>query len=118
MGGLGDLGRMLAERGIVLPEGQAAPAAAPLEADASVPFRWVDVARVVLQRTRAGRGGKTVTLVRGVAPEHLHEAARTLKKSLGVGASVDGDAVAVQGDQGDRLRAWLEKAGVRRIVGE
>ena len=80
-------------------------------------FAWSRVPRAVLQRTRAGRGGKTVTIVRGVEAEHLDEAARTLKKALGVGATVEDDGVVVQGDQVERLRTWLDKAGVSKIVG-
>lgn len=118
MGGLSDLGRLLAERGVVLPEGTPAAAAEAPAASGSNAFSWSSVSRAVLQRTRAGRGGKTVTIVRGIDDAHLTDAARALKKALGVGATVEEGGVVVQGDQVDRLRAWLSKAGVRRVVGE
>lgn len=71
--------------------------------------------KVVVRRTKAGRGGKTVTLVQGVTGG-LKQVAKALRKQLGTGARVEGDDVVVQGDQRDRIGAWLEAQGVKQVV--
>ncbi len=74
--------------------------------------------KIVVAKTRAGRGGKTVTMVRGLRGDAaaLDAIARELKRAMGCGAVVEGDAIVVQGEQGPRLRAWLEARGAKRIV--
>jgi len=71
--------------------------------------------KVVVRRTRKGRGGRTVTLVQGVTAGH-EALSQTLKKQLGAGARVEGDEVVVQGDQVERLARWLESQGIRKVV--
>jgi translation initiation factor 1 len=68
---------------------------------------------VRLHRESKGRGGKSVTLVKGVPlPEkELKSLARALKQKCGVGGSVKGDVIEIQGDQRDLLKAELEKRG-------
>lgn len=93
-----------------LPAGPARPAPpAPKKDD---PFE----AKVVVARTKKGRGGKTVTLVSGVKASARENIARELKRALGCAASLEDDAIALHGDVGDRARAWLEAHGARRIV--
>lgn len=69
--------------------------------------------RLRLCMERAGRGGKTVTLVKGfVGPtEDLAALARTLKQKCGVGGSVDGDVIVIQGDKRPLLLDILKKQG-------
>ncbi len=113
----GGLGALLAARGLKMSEAAAAPVVAPASPPAADVDPFVGLARVVLAMERKGRGGKVVTLLRGVPSERLEVAAKLVRKALGCGASVEDDAILVQGDQRERLRPWLERAGVRKIAG-
>ena len=73
-------------------------------------------AKVVVRRERKGRKGKTVTRVTGFAADQAPAWARRMKSELGCGGSVESDDVVLAGDLGDRAVAWLERAGVRRVV--
>jgi len=75
-------------------------------------------ARVVVRRERKGHGGKTMTRVEGLAgsSRELEVAVRDVKRGLGCGATLEGSDVLVQGDQSERVRAFLEAHGVRKIV--
>jgi len=74
--------------------------------------------RIVIARERAGRGGKTVTVVRGVLSdaETLAEIARRMRQSLGTGGSVEGETIVLGGDQVRRAADWLRAEGATRIV--
>lgn len=74
--------------------------------------------KVVVRRERKGRRGKTVVIVSGLGESEpsLGEIARKLKKALGTGASVEGSDIVVMGDIPDRVAAWLERAGAKRVV--
>jgi translation initiation factor 1 len=69
--------------------------------------------RVTVRQERAGHGGKTVTVVEGpgLAGRDLTDLAREISRGLGVGARVEDGQVVVQGDQRERLAAWLESRG-------
>jgi len=60
-------------------------------------------------RDRGGRGGKVVTVVRGLPAADREGVARDLKRRCGSGGAVKGDAVEIQGDHretvAERLRA-------------
>lgn len=71
--------------------------------------------KVVLRITRAGRGGKQVTTIDGVLRDP-DELARSLRKQLGVGVTVDGEQLVVQGDQASRLEPILREAGAKTVV--
>lgn len=73
--------------------------------------------RVTVRRERAGRGGKTVTLAEGPAfvGRKLEPLAREAARALGVGARVEQGALVLQGDQCERLAAWLEQRGFERV---
>ncbi len=75
--------------------------------------------KVVVRRERKGRGGKTATILEGAAITSTDRAAlaKRLRKALGCGAREEGDAVVVQGDQRDAAKAWLEREGLRVVVG-
>ena len=68
---------------------------------------------VRLQRETKGRGGKAVTVVRGVplAGTELKALAKDLKRKCGVGGAVKGDDIEIQGDQRAVIQAELEKRG-------
>lgn len=97
-----------------LPPGEKARPEEP--APVAVDRRFVN--KLVVAKSRKGRGGKTVTAIRGVVgtADQLEELARELKKALGVGASVEDGEVLVQGEQEKRVAAWLEAHGAKRVV--
>lgn len=72
-------------------------------------------------RTSKGRGGKTITEVRGVQlPEaELRELAKALKRRCATGGALKDGVIEIQGDHRDALVALLETRGytVKRAGG-
>lgn len=72
-------------------------------------------ARIVakLRVEKAGRGGKTVTVVYDLPRNQpfLKALATELKRSCGAGGAVVDDTVEIQGDLRDRIRALLMRKG-------
>lgn len=68
---------------------------------------------VRLHRETKGRGGKAVTLVKGLplSGNALKDLASRLKKKCGVGGSVKDGVVEIQGDRRDILKTELENLG-------
>ena len=66
-----------------------------------------------LNMERAGRGGKTVTLVKGfIGPEDdMMNLCKLLKQKCGVGGSVKDGEIIIQGDHRQRLVEILKKEG-------
>lgn len=82
------------------------------ETPAEAPARKGDgVIRV--SRTKAGRKGKTVTIVAGLPPSQLRPVAKELKRACGVGGAVKDGNVELQGDQRD---AVVKALGARYVV--
>jgi translation initiation factor 1 len=101
----------LAELRDSLPAGPApAPTAAP------PPDR--PPARAVVRLERKRRGGKEATIVDklGLPPAALERWCGELKRSLGCGGSVDGDAIVLQGDLRHRVAELLGDRGVRKVT--
>ena len=68
---------------------------------------------VRLHRQTKGRGGKAVTIIRGLSltdPE-LKTLAKRLKQKCGVGGAVKEGTIEIQGDQRQLLQAELKKEG-------
>ena len=63
---------------------------------------------VRVSRTRAGRKGKTVTLVTGIPSAERADVARELRRRCGAGGAVREDGVEIQGDHRDTVVAALE----------
>ena len=65
--------------------------------------------KVVVRREKKGRRGKTVTRVQGLGLEadRLAELQRELKKSLGCGATLEGEEIVLQGELTERAARWL-----------
>jgi translation initiation factor 1 len=68
-----------------------------------------------IRREIGGRGGKTVTVVTGLALDELGLVAlcRRLKAACGTGGTVKDGALEFQGDHRDKLVALLEAEGFR-----
>jgi translation initiation factor 1 len=77
--------------------------------DEPVPPRIVAKLRI----EKAGRGGKTVTVVYDLPNNHafLKELAALLKRACGAGGAVVENTVEIQGDARDRIRSALAKKG-------
>ena len=66
-------------------------------------------------REKGGRGGKTVTVVRGL-PERggaLESVAQELRRFCGAGGTVREDAIEIQGDHRERLAGTLRDRGYK-----
>ena len=66
-----------------------------------------------LNMERTGRGGKTVTLVKGFvgSDEDINTLCKLLKQKCGVGGSVKDGEIIIQGDHRQRLVEILKKEG-------
>src|SRR5207249_10268591 len=64
-----------------------------------------------LRLEKKGRGGKTVTVIAGLPRNHtfLTGLCQELKRACGTGGTVSDDAIELQGDLRDRVRACLRK---------
>lgn len=69
--------------------------------------------RLRLAMERAGRGGKTVTLIRGFvgSETELKTLCKELKRLCGVGGSVKDGEIIIQGDRRTQLLEILKKEG-------
>ena len=88
------------------------PSALPVT---SVSPRKESIERILLRRSTAHRGGKTVLILEGFSPawneSKLEDLLRKLKASLGCGGQLSGRTLEIQGDQPDRLQPLLESRG-------
>lgn len=93
-------------RGVVLRA--AAPRSAPQPAAAAA-----GAARVRVSREVAGRGGKAVSVIRGLplGPEALEELASRLKRLCAAGGAVRDGAIEIRGEHRERLVAELGRLG-------
>ncbi len=124
----GSFGDLLRASGLA-PSGSAAaePSAAepspaepsPAEPSGATAADLSALGKLIVRRTRKGRGGRTVTLIEGLddLPERERRAlAAAARKALGTGARLEETTVAVQGDVGPRLADWLRARGARRVI--
>ncbi|MCL4863200.1 MAG: translation initiation factor [Caldilineaceae bacterium] len=93
---------------------------APGNLAAAIPTRQLNnPVRVYLER--AGRGGKSVSVIKGVlSPAHGKEAlVKLLKTKLGTGGALKGENIEIQGDHRDKIVALLNELGyqVKRAGG-
>ncbi len=91
-----------------LPPGN--PAAAVKARQASVPVR--------VHRDRSGRGGKTVSVIKGVvsSPAGKEALLKLLKTRLGTGGAIKGDDIEIQGEQREKIVAILNELGYKAKV--
>ena len=76
--------------------------------------------RLDIRREKSGRGGKTVTTVKGFPPGvsllERKEMLRELKRRLGTGGVVVDGQWEIQGDKRDEVVAWLEGKGYQPVL--
>lgn len=75
---------------------------------------------VRVSRETKGRGGKAVTVVRGLpGGPGLDQAGKELKAACGSGGTVKDGVIEVQGDHVEKIMAWLQQRGhkVKRAGG-
>ncbi len=91
------------------------PAGPPPSHRPSEPLGPTFQERLLLRRSTAHRGGKTVLVLEGFSPAwtnpKLEALLHELKASLGCGGTVKDRALELQGDQPDRLIPLLESRG-------
>ncbi len=112
------LARLAARMGEVsAAPGPAAPGGREVAAAAKASGRFPP-ARAVVRMERAGRGGRTVTVVEKLElrAAELETWLGELKRGLGCGGVVEGTALVLQGDTRERVGAWLEKRGVKKVT--
>jgi translation initiation factor 1 len=74
--------------------------------------------RVDIIRQKAGRGGKTVTVVTnfiGIGLPEKEKLAKQMQKSCGVGGTVKEGRIEIQGDKRAEIAGILEEAGFRPV---
>ncbi len=74
--------------------------------------------RVDIIRNKAGRGGKTVTVVTnfvGIGLPEKEKLAKEMQKSCGVGGTVKEGRIEIQGDKREEVARILTKAGFRPV---
>jgi translation initiation factor 1 len=108
--------------GRLVPAGEPANAPPAAPAGPSDPPRAAPAkpgpARAVVRFEKKGRGGKAVTVVEklDLGPAELARWLGDLKRALGCGGAVEGDALVLQGDARERVGRLLEARGVRKVT--
>ena len=76
--------------------------------------------RLEIRREKSGRGGKTVTTVRGIPPtfgkEKKNKLLKRMKSSLGTGGTWAGQDMELQGDRRAEALEWLRAMGFRPVL--
>lgn len=86
-------------------------------AESSTPAR--NRGRVEIRRLKAGRGGKTVTEIRGFVGIGLPEKeklAKQMQKACGTGGTVKEGRIEIQGDKREEVARILIEAGFRPVL--
>jgi translation initiation factor 1 len=92
--------------------GSPAPQKPKAKARAQAPKANVpDDGVVRLFREKGGRGGKTVTVVRGLPAADVDRQVSDLKRLCGAGGTVRDGAIEIQGDHRERIAQRLQRQG-------
>jgi translation initiation factor 1 len=115
---LGSLGDLLRDRGVSVAAPSTAPAPGPPAPTAPGGLDLSRAGTLIVRRERKGHGGKTVTVVDGLAgsPAALDALARAMRKALGCGSWVEDGRVVLQGDRPVAAAAWLTRNGARQVT--
>jgi translation initiation factor 1 len=116
--GVGGLGAALMARGLA-PTQRAEPVPDAPPTPPPAPRGPALGRRAVLAIEKKGRGGKTVTTIADLVstPNDLEAMAQQIRRAMGCGAVIEEAKIVVQGDQRDRLRAFIQGLGVTDIRG-
>ena len=74
--------------------------------------------RVDIVRQKAGRGGKTVTVVKnfvGIGLPEKEQLAKAMQKACGTGGTVKNGQIEIQGDKRTEIAEILSQAGFRPV---
>jgi translation initiation factor 1 len=74
--------------------------------------------RVDILRVKAGRGGKTVTVVKnfiGIGLPEKEQLAKAMRRACGTGGTVKGSQIEIQGDQRAEVARILTEANFRPV---
>ena len=74
--------------------------------------------RVDIVRQKAGRGGKTVTVIKnfiGIGLPEKEQLAKAMQKACGVGGTVKNGQIEIQGDKRAEVAEILSQAGFRPV---
>src|SRR6478609_978364 len=74
--------------------------------------------RVDILRVKAGRGGKTVTVVKnfvGIGLPEKEQLAKAMQKACGTGGTVKGGQIEIQGDKREEVARILIEANFRPV---
>ena len=99
-----------------LPQGPAVPPEAP--AEQAKPAAKKNRGRVDIIRQTAGRGGKTVTVVKGFIGIGLPEKealAKAMQRACGTGGTVKNGQIEIQGDKRAEVARILSEANFRPV---
>ncbi len=99
-----------------LPPGADDSAASPAESQRKLPNK--NRGRVDIVRQTAGRGGKTVTVVKGFVGIGLPEKeklAKLMRNACGTGGTVKNGQIEIQGDKRAEVARILSEAGFRPV---
>ncbi len=114
------LGALLKEKGVLLDD---TPSSSPskekaIPAESEVSYDLSSCPRLVIRHETKRRKGKTVTLVKGFnfSEAQLKKLAKDLRHALGCGAGLEDGGIALQGDQIQRVHAWLQRHGAQKIT--
>jgi translation initiation factor 1 len=90
-----------------------APSAAPRRASTSGAPKDQHDGVVRVFRDRGNRGGKVVTVVRGLSERGpaLESLAAELKRLCGAGGTIKDDVLEIEGDHRERVAEWLRALG-------
>ena len=76
--------------------------------------------RLEIRREKSGRGGKTVTTVRGIplslGKEKRDILLKKMKNSLGTGGTWSGEYMELQGDKRAEVLEWMRAMGFRPVL--
>ena len=76
--------------------------------------------RLEIRREKTGRGGKTVTTIRGIPPglgkEKKEKLLKRMKNTLGTGGTWAGADMELQGDRRAEVVEWMKAMGFRPVL--
>ena len=101
------------------PEPDTAAQEIPLPPNPAAPIKTLQQNQpVYVHRDRSGRGGKTVSVIKGVKTTAAGRKAllKHLKSKLGTGGTVKGDEIEIQGEQRERIAELLNELGYKAKV--